>query len=253
MRGAHEFAGRVAVITGAGAGLGAAFARALCDAGAACALLDIDRVAAERVAEALAAAGKQALALPCDVADEHQVQEAIAAVVARFGGVDILINNAGLHSARYNQPFGQLGLERVRRLFDVNLMGPVISSLACQPFLGKNRGSIINISSSAADLLSNAYGVSKYAVRGLTAAMATEFAGDRIRINGISPGLIGTETNRTELPQETFDRFVNELQLIHELGQESDIVEMMLFLCSTQARLITGETFRVTGGYPLRA
>jgi NAD(P)-dependent dehydrogenase (short-subunit alcohol dehydrogenase family) len=252
MNSSSEFEGKVAVVTGGGAGLGAAFARALCAVGVACALLDIDGPAGERVAEEIRKNGGRAAGFICDVADQDQVAEAIGSVTSRFGGIDLLINNAGLHSITYNQFFGDLGLTRVRRLFDVNLMGPIICSLECRPYLKKKGGSIINISSSAADLLNNAYGVSKFALRGLTVAMAVELASEGIRVNGIAPGMIATETNRIEVPPDMVDDFVNRFQLIHELGQEEDIVEMMLFLASSRARLITGETFRVTGGYPLR-
>jgi NAD(P)-dependent dehydrogenase (short-subunit alcohol dehydrogenase family) len=93
--------------------------------------------------------------------------------------------------------------------------------------------------------------VSKLAVRGLTIAFATEFAGDAIRVNGIAPGLMATENAMDDLPSALVDEFVNGRQLIHRLGVMEDIVQAMLYLCSDESSFITGETLKVTGGFPL--
>ncbi len=110
---------------------------------------------------------------------------------------------------------------------------------------------IINISSMASYLSATPYAVSKLAVRGLTIAFATEFAGDHIRVNAIAPGLMATENAIADLPQEIVDDIVNEKQMIHRLGTMDDIVQAMLFLCSDESSFVTGETLRVTGGTPL--
>src|SRR6185503_8256824 len=95
------------------------------------------------------------------------------------------------------------------------------------------------------------YAVSKLAVRGLTVAFATELAPDRIRVNAIAPGLMSTENALADLPKPLIDEFVQRLQLVHRLGTMDDIVSAMLFLCSDEASFITGETIKVSGGYPL--
>jgi len=134
---------------------------------------------------------------------------------------------------------------------DVNIMGVINGSLACKATMAaRGGGAIINIASIASYSNTTPYGVSKLAVRGLTIAFAREFSDAKIRVNAIAPGLIGTATIRAELP-ELFDQFVNVNQLIHRAGAESDIVSAMLFLCSSQASFITGETLRVSGGFPL--
>ena len=252
MNDSTAFPGKVAFITGAALGFGAAFAQALCERGAKVALVDTNAKVLASVAADLRENGHEAIAITCDVSDEAAVQTAVARTASEMGGIDILINNAGLHSLKYNESFKKLGIAEVRRLFDVNIMGVVNCSMACQPFMvARGGGVIINISSIAAYANTSAYGVSKLAVRGLTIAHASEFAPDNIRVNAIAPGLMATQTIRSEIPQKIFDDFSTQLQLVHRVGQVEDIVSAMLFLASDQASFITGETLKVSGGYPL--
>ena len=192
-----EHHGRVAIITGGARGFGKAFGHALSDRGALVVLADVDTDAAEAAAREI---GHGAMSFACDVADEARVAAMIAHVVDRHGGIDILVNNAGLHSMAYNQPMATMGLAKIRRLFDVNVMGVIICSLAAKSAMrGRPDAAVVNISSSAAYSSGTAYGVSKLAVRGITMTLAREFAGDGIRVNAISPGLIFTDTIRAEL------------------------------------------------------
>ncbi len=242
---------RVAFITGGGRGFGKAFGNALAERGARVVLADIDLAAAEEAAIELRKKGGEVLPLACNVADEAQVAEAIARTVEAYGGIDILINNAGLHSVAYNQPLATLGIARLRQLFDVNVMGAMICSLAARPVMAnRENASIINISSVAAFGCPTAYGVSKLAVRGLTITIAREFKFDGIRANAIAPGLIFTDTIRAELPKHQIDLVMSQ-QILDREGEERDIVEMMLYLVSNKASFITGETFRVSGGFSL--
>ena len=247
-----RFEGKVVFITGGAIGFGRAFAKAFIAEGAAVAIADIADAQAAATADELRAAGGRALAVHCNVAKETEVEGAVATVTHELGGVDILLNNAGLHLLKYNQPFAVLARDDLRALFDVNVVGIVNCTLACQPSMAaRGGGAVVNISSIASHLSTSPYGVSKLAVRGLTIALATELAPDRIRVNAIAPGLMATENAMADLPHDLVDDFVNHRQLVHRLGTMDDIVATTLFLCSNEAGFITGETLRVSGGYPL--
>ena len=247
-----EFGDRIAFITGGGRGFGKAFGEALAGRGAKIVLADIDLEAAEAAAADIRKSGAAAMAVACDVADEAQVRTAVDKTVAAYGGIDILINNAGLHSAEFAQSMETLGVERLRRLFDVNVMGVIICSLAARKAMsGRDGAVIINLSSTASYGCPTAYGVSKLAVRGLTMTLSRDFKEDGIRANAIAPGLMLTDTIRKELPQDIID-VVQAQQLVERDGEEADIVEAMLYLASPKSSFVVGETLRVGGGFTLQ-
>ncbi len=216
------------------------------------AILDIDIPAAQRTAAELTEQEARVIAVPCDVADEQQVDTAVGIVIDELAGVDVLINNAGLHLTKYNQPFGVLSRSDIRALLEVNVMGVINCTLACRDSMrSRGGGAVLNISSMAGFMNITPYGVSKLAVRGLTVAFASEMSPDRIRVNAIAPGLMNTENALADLPQALVDNIIRERQLIHRLGTMDDVVSAMLYLCSDEASFITGETLKVSGGYPL--
>lgn len=243
-----DWTGKTAVITGGGRGFGKAFGFALASEGAHAVLVDIDGEVAEAAAAEIRAGGGAATGLAGDVTDDRRIGEVMAQATSIGGGIDILINNAGLHSDEYGQPILKMGLAKVKRLFDVNVIGVVCCTLAAVPHMkGRAGASIINISSSAAHMHGSAYGDTKLAVAGLTITFARELGPDGIRVNAISPGLMLTETIAAELPPETKAR-VKAMQLLQDDGKEHHIVDAMMFLTSQRAQFITGETLRVTGG-----
>ena len=248
-----SFDGRTAVVTGGGIGFGRAFARALVAEGASVALADIDIDMAERTAAELVSAGGQAIAVRCDVADEEQVDAAVAVTADQFGGIDILINNAGRHLTKYNQPFGVLSRNEIRGLFDVNVIGVINATLACRDSM-RDRGGGVVLNIFVDGRLPQCHPVRGVQTRGPRADRRVRDragAGPRIRVNGIAPGLMNTENALADLPRPLIDEFVQERQLVHRLGTMRDVVSAMLFLCSDEASFITGETLKVSGGYPL--
>ncbi|OHV29661.1 short-chain dehydrogenase [Parafrankia colletiae] len=246
---ATQFEGRVALITGGARGLGRAFGRALADLGAHAVLTDVDEAAVDKAAREITEAGGQASAYRLDVADEAAWDPVLTDVAAVDGGVDILINNAGLHSLEYGTAWAKLPVSKLRRLFDVNVMGVMIGTLAVRPHMqGRPGANVLNISSSAAFNGMGAYGATKAAVRGLTLAWARELGPEGIRVNALAPGLHVTDTIRQEFTPQMIEGHRHH-QFLDLEGNEQDIVDAMLYLCSAKARFVTGETMRVTAGY----
>ncbi len=243
-----EWQGRTAVITGGGRGFGKVFAEALCARGAHAVLVDLDGEVGEQAAADIASRQLSAQALQGDVTDAARMAEVMDLAAQRNGGIDLLINNAGLHSEEYSKPMRLLGIDKVRRLFDVNVMGTVTCTLAAVPHMtGRDGANVVSISSMAAYPSGTAYGASKLTVAALTIAFASELGGEGIRVNAIAPGMILTETIKAELAEAT-KNFVRAGQALKSDGAESDIIEAMLYLSGRGARFVTGETLRVTGG-----
>ncbi len=168
-------------------------AHGLVQAGAKVVLADIDFAAAQAAAAKFSAG--TALAVACDVTDRASIATAIAATVEAFGGLHILVNNAARHQYEFNQPCTKLAPEKWRAILDVNVMGTVnCSALAAEEMRKAGGGAILNLSSVAGYEVNTSYGVTKLAIRGLTMAMAEELAPDNIRVNGIAPGFMDSET-----------------------------------------------------------
>ncbi len=240
-----EYTRKVAVITGGARGFGKAFGAALAREGAVVILIDLDGAAAEAAAAEI---GGTTCGYAADITDEARINAVLSEVARTYGGIDILINNAGLHSHEYSRPLAEMGVAKTRRLFEVNVVGTVACTLAAQPHMvGRKGANIVNISSSSA-FMGGGYGTSKLAVIGLTMTFARELATDGIRVNAIAPGVILTDTIRSEMAPETLSR-IKSMQYLSDDGDEQDIVEAMLFLASSKAKFITGETLRVGGGF----
>lgn len=241
-----DLIGKIAIVTGAATGIGFGIAGALSESGATVAIADLNAGAARRAADAL---GGPAISIACDVADPETVERAVAQVVEELGGVDLLVNNAGLHLGGYVRPVSELPVEDWRRLLDVNVLGVVHCAKACRASMReRGGGAIVNVASMAAYKGENAYGISKLAVRGLTVALARDFAPDNIRVCGVAPGFIASETAMRLFPEDRRERYVNEVQLVRRLGQVDDIAKAVLFLLSDDASFVTAETMLVSGG-----
>jgi len=231
------------IVTGAGNGIGLRYAEGFSAEGASVTIADIDGAAADAAAKRI----NGSLAVCVDVADEPAVAGMVAAAVDRFGGVDVLVNNAGLHMGQYNLT-STLPLEDWRRLFDVNLFGAVLCARHCHaPMAARGGGVILNQSSNSSYLGVGAYSISKLALNGLTLSLAQELAPSNIRVVGIAPGMVASEAVLTRL-EEVHKQTVLGAQLVKRFGQVDDLVETVLHLCSDGASFLTGQTVIVDGG-----
>jgi NAD(P)-dependent dehydrogenase (short-subunit alcohol dehydrogenase family) len=248
-----RFAGKVVVITGGGAGIGRTYAHRMSAEGASIVIADLDRSAAERVVQELESHGGRGPACRMDVRDTDGIESMVEASSQAFGGIDVLINNAAIHLDHAQLPFTAEALPRWREVLEVNVIGALACSVACRPAISaRGGGAILNQSSMAAYSGSGAYGVSKLALNSLTVSMAAEFAADGIRVNGIAPGLVNSESAVAWMEDPVRAGVKDALiggQLIKRLGTMEDLANMALFLCSDEASFITGQTVLVDGGY----
>ena len=248
-----RFAGKVVAVTGGGAGIGRTYAHRFAAEGAAIVIADVDLGAADRVVKELAADGHRALAIEMNVTDAGEVVDMVAATVATLGGIDILINNAGIHLEHAQLAFTTEALPAWRNVLDVNVLGALTCAVACRPAIAaRGGGAIINMSSMAAYGNGSAYAVSKLALNSLTVGLAEEFASDGIRVNGIAPGLVDSESAMAWLndpSRAAIGPMLINGQMIRRQGRMADLANACLFLCSEEAGFITGQTLLVDGGF----
>ncbi len=246
---------RVAIVTGAGRGIGAALAKGLAREGAAV-VVNYSRSAeeAKKVADEIVAAGGRAGAVQADVRKLPEHERLISAAIDQFGGLDILVNNAGLE---YRESFLTTTEEQFDHTLGVNLKGVYfLSQKAAQAMIRAGKGGkIINISSCHDTVplnLRSAYGVSKGGLAMLTKSLALELAEHKINVNSLSPGAILTEMNSATLSvPEVRARLVSRIPW-NRLGDVEDCVGACVFLASTEADYVTGTTLYVDGGLLLR-
>lgn len=243
--------GPVVMITGGARGIGRTLADAWVKQGARVALADLDLVEAETAAAELGP--ESALGVQCDVGDDASVAVAVDAIAAWGGGLDCVVNNAGLHLMAWSKPPTEITSEGWMSIFSVNVVGIVRCARSARAHLAASEnGSIINISSVSGMVPRDVYGVSKLAVRGVTTALAAEFAADGIRVNCLAPGPMDTPAAMADLPEDLIADFIASKQLIARQGRTGDLVGPAQFLASDDAAFVTGETVIVGGGYPLR-
>lgn len=247
----QRFAGKAAIVTGAGSGIGRAIAQALAAEGAAVVIADINPATGEDAAAAIVAAGGRAIAIPADVADEAQVEQLVAQSVAQLGQVDILVNNAGVVAHK-------LLLEMEREVWDrqlaVQLTGPFLASrhVARHLIARGAPGRIVNISSVSAlmgRVKGGAHCASKAGLTLLTKVLAMELGAYGITVNAVAPGLIDVPAQRDEMNLSSAykDRYLQEVPL-GRIGQPDDIARTVLFLCSDDAAWVSGQLHVVDGG-----
>jgi NAD(P)-dependent dehydrogenase (short-subunit alcohol dehydrogenase family) len=249
---ADEFAGRVALITGAARGLGLAAAERFL-AGGARVVINVRRPAqAAAVAARLderGGGGERVLVLPGDVASSATVREMVARALERFGRLDVLVNNA---AAAFSTRFEQIGEEEWRRAVDVNLTAAFLCIQAALPAMKANRyGRVVNLSSTAGKSVSTLggahYTASKAGLLGLTRAAAKELGPHGITVNAVCPGLIDTELTREHATPEQLAVHARSFP-VQRLGTAAEVAELISFLASERAGYITGAAIDINGG-----
>jgi NAD(P)-dependent dehydrogenase (short-subunit alcohol dehydrogenase family) len=250
--GKYSLAGKSAVVTGAGNGIGRAISLALAEAGAAVACIDLDVQAAEATAAVAAKNGCQALPVYCDVSNEAEVEAAAKTVLGKFPTVHILVNGAASYDP--NGTVLDLTLSDWNRVFAVNVGGAFLMSRAILPaMIAAGGGSIILIASqlgSVAAARRAAYCSTKGALIQLAKAMATDHAAQKIRVNALSPGAVETERLVKRFgDMETARRTAGPKHLLQRLGQPEEIALAAVFLASDASSFMTGADLLVDGGY----
>jgi 3-oxoacyl-[acyl-carrier protein] reductase len=238
---------RIAVVSGAAAGLGRAAAIRLAADGAKIEILDIKDAA--EVCDEIRASGGVAHASVCDVTNEAQIAEAVKGIEQRHGRVDILVNNAGILSGR--TPWHQLTYDEINRFVQINYIGYFLVSKAVYPLLKKSQcGRVINVASRTYFLANPgqmAYVAAKGAVMGFTRVLAKELGDDNITVNAVAPGMIATEGTMSHSNEEAFNR-VMQNQAIKKRGKPEHLAGLIAFLASDDAELITGQMILCDGG-----
>ncbi len=248
------FDGKVALVTGAGGGIGLASVKAFAEAGAAVVIVDRDAKMAASVEADLRAAGHNATAVTCDVADAGQVADMMTHVIATYGRLDAAFNNAGINTE--NAPLLETADDEFDQVMSVNVRGVWNCMKAeIRQMLSQGGGAIVNCSSIGGMVGSKgraAYSASKFAVNGLTRAAALDYAGQGIRINAVCPGIVGNTPMAAWVTKNYDPEIVKQMvaaEPIGRLGEPAEIAAAVVWLCSPAASFMVGHAMAVDGGF----
>jgi 3-oxoacyl-[acyl-carrier protein] reductase len=247
----QQLTGKVAVVTGASKGIGAAIAKHLAAAGAAVVVnYASSREGADRVVAEIVGQGGKAVPVQANLADPSDIRRLFDKAKQALGRVDILVNNAGVYEFA---PIEDVTPEHFHRMFDLNVLGLLLASQEAVKQFGPDGGSILNISSVAATSApptTSVYSATKAAVDAVTRSLAQELGPRKIRGNLINPGMVETEgVHAAGIAESDFRRQVESQTPLGRIGQPRDIAPAAVFLASSDASWITGETFHISGGF----
>jgi 3-oxoacyl-[acyl-carrier protein] reductase len=242
--------GKVAVVTGASKGIGAAIALHLAAEGAAVVVnYSASKEGADRVVREIAGKGGRAIAMQANLANEADIRRLFAQAREAFGRLDILVNNAGVYEFA---PLAEVTAGQFHKMFDLNVLGLILASQEAVKHFGSGGGSIINVSSvvsTAAPPMASVYSASKAAVDAVTRSLAKELGPRNIRVNAINPGMVETEGwHAAGIPGSDLHKQVEAQTPLGRIGQPQDIAPAAVFLASADSGWITGETLHISGG-----
>ncbi|MCP9232650.1 glucose 1-dehydrogenase [Mesorhizobium sp. LMG 17147] len=243
--------GKVAIVTGASKGIGAAIAKGLATAGAAVVVnYASSRDGADRVVAEIEDRGGRAVAVQGDVSQSADVRRLFETAKSEFGGLDILVNNAGVFAF---EPLEAVTEAEFHREFDTNVLGIILTTQAAVSHFGPSGGSIINISSVASrnpQPNSLVYAATKGAVDTITLSMSRELGARNIRVNAIAPGGVDTEgLERIGIVGSDFERQIVAMTPLGRFGRPDDVARVAVFLASDEASWLTGERITASGGW----
>ena len=245
--------GKVAVVTGASKGIGASIAKFLAAEGASVVVnYSSSKSGADSVVSEIVKNGGKAIAIKADVSKKAEIEQLFAETGKAFDGLDILVNNAGVYEF---VPLEEINEEHFHKLFDLNVLGLILTSQEASKHFGPRGGTIVNISSVASTSTpptGPVYSATKAAVDAVTRTLAKELGPRHIRVNSINPGMVETEGTAAlgvTLPENEFRQHIEALTPLGRIGQPADIAPAVVFLSSDDSSWITGETLYVAGGY----
>jgi NAD(P)-dependent dehydrogenase (short-subunit alcohol dehydrogenase family) len=249
--------GKVAVVTGAGGrgnSIGRAYALGLGKAGASVVVADLNVQGAQSVCDEILSAGGKAIAVDVDITKPDSVRNMAEAARDRFGGVDILVNNAALMAELGYLPAIGIPLDQWNRVMDVNLTGALNCAQAIVPLMRqRGGGKIVNQVSGGAFPAQSVYGISKLALVGLTTTLARQLGREKINVNAIAPGNTMSDAGKLLTPDESpFVKLLEATVAMRVRGQPDELVGTLLLLCSSAGDWITGQVLHVDGGWVLR-
>ncbi len=242
-----EFQGKTVIVTGAAQGMGAAYVRLMAEAGANVVLADINENKARDTAASIAAAREQLLVVRTDVGSREACDACAAAAVERFGGIDYLVNNAGLLTAAAEKPLHQIDPDNYLRIINIMTHGMLWMTRAVLPSMrARGRGAIVNVSSIGSWQAAGVYSLAKLGVNGLTVNLARELLPYGIRVNAIAPGTTATEGMQPLMTIEQMGQWAQSLgKPTARVAAPEDIARVGVFLLSDAASYVAGQIIAV--------